>query len=130
MPKVDLRTVLLANKSSTKKPWCLCPRASEGSSRWGRVMYISLYGAHLSTMPSGDRAVNPATAGASGHSGLQRVHIPVSAWKRSGSGGLTTSEKVSYYTRGPSRETDSLCIFSGSMEASAKYLKMGPAATP
>ncbi len=77
--KVDLRTVLLAKKSSTKKPWCLCPRASEGSPRWGRPVYTSLHGARLSPVPSGDWAVNPAAAGASGHSSLQRAHIPVSA---------------------------------------------------
>ncbi len=86
-PKVELRAVLLAKKYLPKKPWCLCPRASEGSPRWGSAVYTYLYGARLSLVPSGDSAVNPATAGASGHSGLQRVH-PVSARKRSGSGGL------------------------------------------
>ncbi len=80
--KVDLRTVLLAKKSSTKKPWCLCPRASEGSPRWGRPVYTSLYGARISPVPSGDWAVNPAIAGASGHSSLQRVHILVSTRSR------------------------------------------------
>ncbi len=98
---------------------------SEVNAHW-RAVYTSLHGARLSSVPSGNRAVNPATAGASGHSGLQWAHVSVSARKRSGSRRLATSEEVSYYTGGQSRETDSLSRISGSVEASAKCLTMGP----
>ncbi len=38
---------------------------------WVRVVYTASHGAHLSSVPSGDRSANPATDGASGHRGLQ-----------------------------------------------------------
>ncbi len=98
---------------------------SEVNTHW-RAVYTSLHGACLSSVPSGNRAVNPATAGASGHSGLKWAHVSVMAWKRSGSRRLATFEEVSYYTGGQSRETDSLSRFSGSVEGSAKCLTMGP----
>ncbi len=99
-------------------------------------------------MPSVDRSVSPATLGASGHSDLQRVSFSASARKRSGPERLATSKKVfrtarstipcqssasghrpssSKHTRGQSRETGSLSTFSGSVEASAKCISMGPA---
>ncbi len=99
-------------------------------------------------MPSGDHSVTPATLGASGHSGLQRVFLSASARKRSSPERLTTSKKVfrtarsavpcrsstsghrassSKHTRGQSRETGSLSAFSVSLEASAKCISMGPA---
>ncbi len=40
---------------------------------WVRVVYTASHGAHLSSVPSGDRSANPATDGASGHRGLQRT---------------------------------------------------------
>ncbi len=130
--KADLRTVLLAKKTSTKKPWCLWLRASEGRPLWETVVYTSSYGAHLSLVPSGDRSVNPAIPSASGHSGLQRAHLSASARKHSGSGRLATSMEVSRAAAPitpevKSRETDSLSRQSGSVEASAKCLTMGPA---
>ncbi len=71
----------------------------------------------------------------------------MSTWKHSGSGRLAASEEVisaaspvipcqssasghqvgcSKYTRGQSRDTDSLSRLSGSVEASAKFVSMGP----
>ncbi len=47
----------------------------------------SAYGACLSSVPSGDRLVNPATPGASGQSCLQRVQLSASTQKCSSSGG-------------------------------------------
>lgn len=45
-------------------------------------------------MPSGGWSVNPATFGASGHSGLQQLQFSVSAQKRGSIGRLTSSEEV------------------------------------
>ncbi len=99
-------------------------------------------------MPSGDQSVNIATPGASGHSGLQQAHLSAFALKRSGPERLATSKEVfkaarssifcrssasghrashSKYTRGQSRETGSLSRLSGSVEASAKCVSLGPA---
>ncbi len=99
-------------------------------------------------MRSGDCSINPSTPGASGHNDLQRVFLSASARKRSGPERLATSKKVfrtarsvvpcrssasghrassSEHTRGQSRETGSLRTFSGSVEASAKCISMGPA---
>ncbi len=58
----------------------------------------SAYGACLSSVPSGDRLVNPATPGASGQSCLQRVQLSASTQKCSSSGRLATS-KVSRTVR-------------------------------
>ncbi len=69
----DLRTVIFNKKASAKKSWRFQSRTSEGRLLWGRAVHTSLYGARLSSVPSGDRSVTPATLGASGHSGLQRV---------------------------------------------------------
>ncbi len=111
-------------------------------------MYTSSYGARLSSVPSGDQSVNIATPGASGHSGLQQAHLSAFALKRSGPERLATSKEVfkaarssifcrssasghrashSKYTRGQSRETGSLSRLSGSVEASAKCVSLGPA---
>ncbi len=110
--------------------WCPLPRTYEGRPRWGRAAYTAVYGARLSSVPSGDRSANPATYGVPGRSGLQRAHISVSsARKRSGAEMLATPSGVSAaassafscrcavpgyqtsrsnYTRGQSRETGSL----------------------
>ncbi len=126
-------------------PW---PRISEGEPLWERAVYTSSYGAHLSSVPSGDQSVNPATFGASGHSGLQRALLSAFAQKRRSSGRLTTSKEVSKaarsavpfrssasghrasrskYTRGQSRETGSLSRSSGGMGAPAKFILLGTA---
>ncbi len=55
-------------------------------------MYTSLYGAHLSSVPSGDHSANPA--GVSGSSGFPRALLSVSARKRSGTEKLVTSSEV------------------------------------
>uniref|UniRef100_A0A673HRL0 Inter-alpha-trypsin inhibitor heavy chain H3-like n=1 Tax=Sinocyclocheilus rhinocerous TaxID=307959 RepID=A0A673HRL0_9TELE len=112
-----------------------------GQPVWGRAVYTSSYGARLSSMPSGDRSVNPATSGASGHSSLQQALLSVSARERSGTGRLATSTEVSRAarssvprrssasghrashsnnTKDQSQETDSLSRLFGSVEASAK----------
>ncbi len=59
---------------------------------WGRAVYNSLYGARLSSVPSGDRSAN--TAGVSGRSGFLQMHLSVSTRKRSGTGSLATSSEV------------------------------------
>ncbi len=110
----------------------LAVRAGERT-LWGRTIHTSVYGARLSSVPSGD---------------LQRVFLSASARKLSGPERLATSKKVfrtaksavpcrssspwhrassSKHTRGQSRETGSLSTFSGSVEASAKCISMGPA---
>ncbi len=73
-----------------------------GQALWRRAVHISSHGAHLSLVPSGDRPVNPATSGASGHSGLQQSLLSASAQKRSGSAGLATSKEVSRAARSAS----------------------------
>ncbi len=118
----------------------------EGRPLWGRAVHTSVYGAHLSSVPSGDRSVFPATLGASGHSDLQQINFSASVQKRSGPERFATSEKVfrtarsaipcrssasghrassSKHTRGQSRETGSLSTFYGSVETSAKCISMG-----
>ncbi len=118
----------------------------EGRPLWGRAVHTSVYGAHLSSVPSGDRSVFPATLGASGHSDLQQISFSASVQKRSGPERFATSEKVfrtarsaipcrssasghrasSFkHTRGQSRETGSLSTFYGSVETSAKCISMG-----
>ncbi len=63
--------------------WCPLPRTYEGRPRRGRAAYTAVYGARLSSVPSGDRSANPASV--PGRSGLQRAHTSVSsARKRSG----------------------------------------------
>ncbi len=148
-PKPDLRTVLQARKSSTKKPWRFWTRAYEGSPRWGGTAVTAAHGACFAPVPSGDRSANPATYGVSGRSGLQRAHISVSsARKRSGAemlatpSGVSTAASLAFscrcavpgyqtshsnYTRGQSRETGSLSTLSGSVETTAKCVSMGPA---
>ncbi len=72
------------------------PRTYEGRPRWGKAAYTAVYGAHLSSVPSGDRSANPATVGVPGRSDLQRAHISVSsARKRSGTEMLATPSGVS-----------------------------------
>ncbi len=127
--------------------WCPLPRTYEGRPRWGRAAYTVVYGARLSSVPSGDRSANPASV--PGRSGLQRAHISVSsARKRSGAEMLATPSGVSVaassafscrcavpgyqtsrsnYTRGQSRETGSLSRLFGSVETTAKCVSMGPA---
>ncbi len=74
--------------------WCPLPRTYEGRPRWGRAAYTAVYGARLSSVPSGDRSANPASV--PGRSGLQRAHISVSsARKRSGAEMLATPSGVS-----------------------------------
>ncbi len=118
----------------------------EGRPLWGRAVHTSVYGAHLSSVPSGDRSIFPATLGASGHSDLQQISFSASVQKRSGPERFATSEKVfrtarsaipcrssasghrassSKHTRGQSRETGSLSTFYGSVETSAKCISMG-----
>ncbi len=74
--------------------WCPLPRTYEGRPRRGRAAYTAVYGARLSSVPSGDRSANPASV--PGRSGLQRAHISVSsARKRSGAEMLATPSGVS-----------------------------------
>ncbi len=127
--------------------WCLLPRTYEGRPRRGRAAYTAVYGARLSSVPSGDRSANPASV--PGRSGLQRAHISVSsARKRSGAEMLATPSGVSAaassafscrcavpgyqtsrsnYTGGQSRETGSLSRLFGSVETTAKCVSMGSA---
>ncbi len=126
-----LRTIVSIEDFS-KRVRMLIARTSGGRPLWGRAVYTSLYGARLSSVPSGDRSVTPATPGASGHNDLQRVFLSASARKRSGPERLATSKKVfrtarsdvpcrssasghrassSKHTRGQSRETGSLSTF-------------------
>ncbi|KAL0197589.1 hypothetical protein M9458_006129, partial [Cirrhinus mrigala] len=69
-------------------------RMPEGRLLWGSVVYTLSYGARLSSVPLGDRSVNPATYGASGHRGLQRAHLVASTRDRSGAGRLAASKEV------------------------------------
>ncbi len=137
-------SVLLSTGS--RRPKCrqlrsLWPRGSDasGSGLLRRAVYTSSYGARLSSVPSGDRSVNPTTPR------CFRAQFSVSTQKRSGSGRLTSSKEViraanlvipcwsstsgqlSKYTRSQSWETDSLIRPSGSMKTSAKRVSMGPA---
>ncbi len=135
-----LRTVV------SNSPYAYGLELREGRPLWGRAVHTSVYGAHLSSVPSGDRSVFPATLGAPGHSDLQRISFSASVQKRSGPERFATSEKVfraarsaipcrssasghrassSKHTRGQSRETGSLSTFYGSVEASAKCISMG-----
>ncbi len=124
--------------------WCPLPRTYEGRPRRGRAAYTAVYGARLSSVPSGDRSANPASV--PGRSGLQRAHISVSsARKRSGAEMLATPSGVSAaassafscrcavpgyqtsrsnYTGGQSRETGSLSRLFGSVETTAKCVSM------
>ncbi len=122
---------------------CLCLGFQGSRPLWGRAVHTSVYGARLSSVPSGDRSVSSAALGAPGHSDLQRVSFSASVRKRSGPERLATSKKVfrtarsavpcrsstsghqassSKHTRGQSLETVSLSTFSGSVEASAKCI--------
>ncbi len=124
-----------------KRPEAYCPGLLRAGPLWGRAVYTSLYGAHLSSVPSGDHSANPA--GVSGSSGFPRALLSVSARKRSGTGRLVTSSEVfraarsaipcrssasghwassSKYTRGQSRETGSLSRSPGGVGAPAKCL--------
>ncbi len=61
-----LRTIVSIEDFSKK---CLWLRTLWGGRPlWGRVVHTSVYGVWLSSVPSGDRSVSPATLGASGHS--------------------------------------------------------------
>ncbi len=132
-----------------KQSWCPWPRTYEGRPLWGRAAYTAVHCARLSSVPSGDRSVNPATYGVPGHSDLQRAHISVSsARKRSEAERLATPSGVSRatrsafsfrcavpgyrtscsdYTRGLSRETGSLSRLFGSVVTTAKCVSLGPA---
>ncbi len=61
-----LRTIIFNKKASAKRSWGYQPRTSEGRPLWGRMAHTSVYGACLSSEPSGDHSVSPATLGASG----------------------------------------------------------------
>ncbi len=128
---------------------CPLPRTYEGRPHWGKAAYTAVYGARLSSVPSGNRSANPATYGVPGRSDLQRGHISVSsAQKRSGAEMLATLSGISRaassalscrcavpgcrtscsdYTRGQSRETGSLSRLVGSVETTAKCVSVGPA---
>ncbi len=129
---MDPRTVIFNKKASAKRSRRYQPRTSEGTPHWGRAVHTSAYGARLSSVPSGDCYISPATRGGSGHSDIQRVSLSASAWNRSGSERLATSKKVlktvrsavpcrvstsghcassSKHSRGQSRETGSLVNF-------------------
>ncbi len=58
-----------------KTSLCQWPRAFEGRPLWGKAVYTASHGACLSSVPSGDRSVNPASV--PGCSGLQRVLLSV-----------------------------------------------------
>ncbi len=60
-----------------RQSWCPLPRTYEGRPCWGRAEYTTLYGARLSSVPSGDWSANPATYGVPGRSDLQRAHTSV-----------------------------------------------------
>ncbi len=109
-----LRTIIFNKKASAKRSWGYQPRTSEGRPLWGRAAHTSVYGACLSSEPSGDRSVSPATLGASGQSNLQQVSLSASAPNHSGPERFATSKKClklldwpssSKHTRGQSRET-------------------------
>ncbi len=64
----------------------------------GRAVYTASHGAHISSLPSGDRCANPASV--SGRGGLQRALFSVfSAWKHSGAEKLFTPLRVSRAAR-------------------------------
>ncbi len=112
---------------------------------WGRAVYTSLYGARLSSVPSGDQSANYASV--PGWSGLQRANLSVSsARKRSGNERLATPSGVlkaarsaipcwssalghwassSKHTRGLFRETGSLCRGFARFAWGAKHIKIG-----
>ena len=121
-------------------------RTSEGRPLWGRAVYITLHGARLSSVPSGDRSANPASV--PGRIGLRRALLSVTARKRSGAKRLATSWEVSRAassavscrcaasghrancsddTRDQSREADSLSRLFGSVKTTAKCVSVGPA---
>ncbi len=89
---MDLRTVIFNKKASAKRSRRYQPRTSEGTPHWGRAVHTSAYGARLSSVPSGDCYVSPATRGGWGHSDIQRVSLSASAWNRSSSERLATSK--------------------------------------
>ncbi|XP_026111570.1 uncharacterized protein LOC113088631 [Carassius auratus] len=116
----------------------------EGSPNRDSAVYTSVYGARPVSVLSRGRPANPATLGASGRSGLQRVSGAVSprrcvrlAPSEGGpravsSGGSCASASgprtsCSNYTRGQPREAGSLSRMSDRMEKSAEYISMGPA---
>ncbi len=57
------------------------------------MVHTSVYGARLSSVPSGDRSFSSASLCVLGHSDLQRVSFSASAWKCNGPEKLTTSKK-------------------------------------
>ncbi|XP_026116256.1 uncharacterized protein LOC113094840 [Carassius auratus] len=114
----------------------------EGSPNRDSAVYTSVYGARPVSVLSRGRPANPATLGASGRSGLQRVSGAVSprrcvrlAPSEGGpravsSGGSCASASgprtsCSNYTRGQPREAGSLSRMSDRMEKSAEYISMG-----
>ncbi len=129
-----------------KRPDAYGPGLLRAGPLWGRAVYTSLYGALLSSVPSGDQSANPA--GVPGRSGLPRALLSVPTRKRSGTKRLATSSEVSRaarsavpcwssasghracsskYTRGQFQETGSLSRSPGGVGAPAKCVSLGPA---
>ncbi|KAI2657205.1 hypothetical protein H4Q32_021306 [Labeo rohita] len=119
-PRPDLRIVLQAKKSSTKRSRRLC-RTAEGSPCWGGAGCTASQGVRLSSVPSGDHHAHPA--GVPGRSGLRRAHTSVSsARQRSRAEELATPAGVS---RTVSSVSSCRCAVTGHRASSSHKSKAG-----
>ncbi len=134
----------LLDSLRVKRPDAYGPGLLRAGSLWGRAVDTASHRARLFSVPLGDRSANPATDGASGRSGLQRVLLSVSSTQKCSGAVRLVSRAVrsaiscwsstsghraslSKYTSGQSRETGSLSRSPGGVGAPAKRVSLGPA---